>query len=90
MTTATTPQVMAGHLLSEVEPINGTMDVLADPDARRQLDQLIEYLVDPEPKESFVTVGMSTQTNTGTSTGPSSTNTIPDTDSDTEWQWDDE
>jgi hypothetical protein len=88
METAT--QVMAGHLLSEVEPINGTLDVMADKDARQQLNRLIDYLVDPEPSESFVTVGMSTQTHTGTDTGPSSTNTVPDADSDSEWQWDDE
>ncbi len=85
----TAPQVMAGHLLSEVEPINGTLDVLADENARQQLDRLVEYLMTPE-SESFQTVGMSTQTHTGTDTGPSSTNTVPDADSDSEWQWDDE
>lgn len=81
---------MAGHLLSEVEPINGTLDVLADENARQQLDRLVEYLMQPESDESFLTAGMSTQTNTGTDTGPSTTNTIPDADSDSEWQWDDE
>ncbi|GGP67799.1 hypothetical protein [Saccharothrix coeruleofusca] len=86
----TAPQVMAGHLLSKVEPLNGTMDVLADEGARQQLDRLVDYLVDPEPSEPFVTVGMSTQTNTSTDTGPSNTNTIPDADSDTESRWDDE
>ncbi|MFE3410870.1 hypothetical protein [Streptomyces mirabilis] len=86
----TAPQVMAGHLLSEVEPINGTMDVLADKNAQQQLNRLVDYLMEPEPSEPFVTVGMSTQTHTGTDTGPSSTNTVPDADSDSEWQWDDE
>jgi hypothetical protein len=85
-----TPQVMAGHLLTEVEPIRGTLDVLADEEARQQLDRLVDYLVDPEPGEPFVAAGMSTQTNTETDTGPSNTNTIPDADSDTEWRWDDE
>ncbi|WP_131735416.1 hypothetical protein [Actinomadura roseirufa] len=86
----TAPQVMAGHLLSEVEPIHGTLDVLADRDAKQQLDRLVDYLMDPEPTEAFKTVGMSTQTHTGTDTGHSSTNTVPDADSDSEWQWDDE
>ncbi|MFB9689492.1 hypothetical protein [Amycolatopsis plumensis] len=86
----TAPQVMAGHLLSEVEPIHGTLDVLADENARKQLDRLVEYLMLPESDESFLTIGMSTQTHTGTDTGPSTTNTVPDADSDSEWQWDDE
>ncbi|MFJ7085937.1 hypothetical protein ACIQU8_22230 [Streptomyces griseus] len=86
----TAPQVMAGHLLSEVEPINGTMDVMADQRAKDQLNRLVDYLMEPEPSEPFVAVGMSTQTNTQTDTGPSNTNTVPDADSDTEWQHDDD
>lgn len=84
----TAPHVMASHLLSEVEPIKGTMDVLADIDAQQQLNRLVEYLTDAEPTEPFVSMGgVSTQTETDT--GPSNTNTVPDADSDTEWQHDD-
>lgn len=43
----TAPQVMAGHLLTKVEPINGTLDVLANKDARQQLDRLVDYLLTP-------------------------------------------
>ncbi|WP_405642334.1 hypothetical protein [Streptomyces uncialis] len=82
------PRVMASHLLSEVEPIKGTMDVLADMEAHRQLNQLVDYLMDPAPTASFVP-GDGIATGTETRTGPSNTNTIPDSDSDTEWQHDD-
>ncbi|MEU5974914.1 hypothetical protein [Streptomyces sp. NPDC047315] len=77
----TAPRVMASHLLSEVEPIKGTTDVLADLDAQQQLDRLVEYLMDPEPTAPFaLSGGMANHT---------STNTVPDADSDNEWQNDD-
>lgn len=82
---ATQTQVLASHMLSDVEPIKGTMDVTTDTDAQRELNRLVSYLLE-EPTAPFRPSGSTaTSTWTNTDTGASSTNTVPDADNDTEW-----